>query len=105
MEHLTLDSFREGIFWFFGLIGLIIYKVLAYLMPQAYEAFFNHIKLKFTADLSKSVSDLTKEVSLYKNHKHCIDNENFALKQAILSDDKELLEELKIILKKEKNGK
>ena len=95
-------SFREAIFWFMGVIGAIIYKFLAWLMPKTYQLFADHIRGEITKNLVEEVKNLTekvetlsKELTSYRREKHNKDGELKECVDAIVSDDKEKLNVLK----------
>lgn len=95
-----LNSFQAFIFWFFGVVGVGIYKVLSYIMPKTSAILKAYWKNELTKELRSEISSLRSELQTYRKKKHDSDNEHAILKGAVLYDDKEYLEEYK-----KRNGK
>ena len=63
-------SFKEVIFLFFWAIGILIYKLLKFLLPKTYALFVAHIKEELLRDLSNEVKSLKEELIKSKNNQN-----------------------------------
>lgn len=92
-------SLKEAIFWMFGVIGIGIYKILAWLMPKTAKIIMDHCRKEINKDLLVKIDELAKEVANYKQEKHMIQNDFRLCREAIISNDSKRLEIVREILK------
>lgn len=106
MQHESdIITLREYIFYFFGLIGIAIFKFLAWIMPKTskfiWESIINKMRA-FQAENNKQIIEeqkkmisaidhLKKSVETYKNQKHKIEGELLEVTEAIINNDSEKL--------------
>lgn len=95
-------TFKEAIFWLVGAAGLLIYRLLSWIMPKTYQVFSDHIRREMTRelsqqvlDLSKKVDEISKELISYKKKKHDQEGELLSCIEAIKNNDQEALETLR----------
>ena len=103
--HSDIITLREFIFYFFGLLGLAIFKVLNWLMPKTAKFIWKTIVQKMRdfqtennkaiieeqEKMIKSIDDLKKSVESCKNKKHKIEGELLEVSEAIINNDAEKL--------------
>jgi len=103
-------SLKEIVFWVAGILGILIFKFLAWFMPKTAALWFQKFRLLFVEDLIKDVKVLSAKVDIliventnYKNEKHKIQSELVECKDAIVTEDVEKLKALKEIYKEKLN--
>lgn len=115
INKLVIDTWG-GLIAFWTLIVAVFYKFFMFLgecmaegvatkqtnkmMPVIKEQIKEEI-----APLKQDVCDLKKLIPEYKKEKHSIDGQLKQIKRVIADDDKEILKELKILIKKEYEDK
>lgn len=88
----SINSFQAFIFWFFGVIGILIIKLLSWAMPKTANIIFDAVRDWLTRDLKSQLSDVNKKLENYKQEKHNIANELNILRSAVIFEDKDFLE-------------
>ncbi len=113
MPQQTYDiiTIRESIFYFFGVLGIVIFKFLSWIMPKTakfvWESVINKMRA-FQAENNKDIIEeqkkmisaidhLKKSVETYKNQKHKIEGELLELQDAIIHNDSEKIAILQTI--------
>lgn len=118
-------NIREFLFYFFGLLGIAIFRLLGWLMPKTAKFVWEALMMKlkaFQAENNKeiiskqeeiiakqeqmtiTIAKLNESVDKYKFEKHKIEGELSEAKDAILNDDKEKLAVLHDHYLEEKNA-
>lgn len=101
-SHISdLNSFQAFIFWFFGAIGVAIYKFLSYIMPKTAAILKDYYINEFTKDIKNDLEELNKRLENYKTKKHSTEGELATIKRVILDNDEEMLKELRELIKNE----
>lgn len=104
--ELAMATGIKGIvFGFFGLLTVGTFKLLSKLMPLTAKLFKNHIISEINKEPLKSIKHLENKLEKYKQEKHNIENDRIGLEDAILSEDEELIEEVRKLIKKKRNEK
>lgn len=105
-----------GLLVFWSAIGYVSVKLLVFLGGCMAEGAINKgivkiipiVKAEFRTEfdsLKKEISDIKRGLRSYKDEKHRLEGENSYLRDAIVSEDKEIFEEVKKILKRQENEK
>ena len=100
-----LNSFQAIIFWFFGVIGVSIYKVLAYIMPKTASILKEYYIKEFTKDIKNELEELNARLDNYRNKKHKSEGELANLKQIIIDNDQEIIDSVRELLTQRKKWK
>ena len=100
-----LNSFQAIIFWFFGVIGVSIYKVLSYIMPKTASILKEYYIKEFTKDIKSELEELNDRLENYKSKKHETEGELANLRRIIIDNDSDMIKELSIFLKEQEEKK
>ena len=111
LNHLMTETWG-GVIGFWGLLVAILFKFFVFLgecmaagaikksidsaMPQIIKLIKEEI-----APLKKDVTHLKEVIPQYRQEKHAIEGELKTIKRTIVDDDKEILKDLRILIKKQ----
>lgn len=92
LEINNINSVQAFIFWFFGVVGYLLVRVLTWAMPKTANLILIGIKDWLTKDLKEQLNSVNEKLENYKKEKHDVANELNVLRGAVIFDDKEFLE-------------